>query len=226
MTALRKLAAIGKVQAATQWIGEFLDSTARPLVVMSWHNEVHQAIAAAVDEMNALVGTNDQVVYRKIRYGFVTGEQSFAQRQKTIDQFQAGELDLCIYGIPLATGTTLTRAQDVVFVERAWRPADLVQAEDRIHRIGQKNDCLVTYLDAVGTIDASIAALLADKVATAAGVIDGEDLSDADAASRVLGDLFKADDSAKPTKRTSRTKTTKNPARETIAYNWDEPLLP
>lgn len=225
MTTLRKLAAVGKVPAAAEWIGEFCESTGRSLVVASWHNEVHHGLAAAIDEMNALVGTDDQIVSRRLRYEFVTGEQTVAQRQATIDRFQAGEVDVCLYGIPLGVGTTLTRAQDMLFVERAWRPADLVQMEDRIHRIGQKNACVITYLDGAGTIDSAIAALLADKVATSAGVIDGEDLDEQQSLARVMGELFRLG-TPPAAKRTSRPRKNTGAAEPSVpAYNWYEPLL-
>jgi len=76
------------------------------------------------------------------------------------------------------------------FIERAWRPFDLVQAEDRLHRIGQVNKVIINYFDAAGTVDVKIAKLLANKLATAAQVIDGENLSETEAQERVLGEMF------------------------------------
>lgn len=47
----------------------------------------------------------------------------------------------------LSTGVTLTEANTVVFINQPWRHVDKIQAEDRIHRIGQDTEVQIfTFL--------------------------------------------------------------------------------
>lgn len=192
---LRSLAAAGKADAAVSHIVDHLESTGRPLVVMGVHREAFELIRGGLDKVNQKVAQaqakgKQPPISRPIRHGMVVGGQSPAARQETIDAFQnEGTLDVILYSIPIATGTTLTRASDMVFIERMFRPSDQLQAEDRIHRIGQEQKVSITYLDAEGTIDMKLAQLLMEKAETAAAVIDGHDLSAEESAELVLGEM-------------------------------------
>jgi SWI/SNF-related matrix-associated actin-dependent regulator 1 of chromatin subfamily A len=195
LTKLRSISAEGKAEAATEMILNFFESTQRPLVVMGVHKGAFQLVKDGFDVANAKYQEAKEKgqmppICRPVRYGEVVGGQSAKKRQAAIDAFQEeGTLDVLLYSIPIATGTTLTRSQDMYFLERMWRPADQVQAEDREHRIGQTNTVNITYLDAEGTIDGKMGMLLMDKSVTAAGVIDGVDLSTEMAAMLVFGEM-------------------------------------
>ena len=60
-------------------------------------------------------------------------------------------------------GLTLTEAHHAVFYENGFKYAERVQAEDRIHRIGQGDTCTYVDIVAVKTIDTRIQKALSDK---------------------------------------------------------------
>ena len=94
----------------------------------------------------------------------IIGGQSDNFRQDQIDKFQKGESKLMIAGIRAGNvGINLTRAKYVIFAELDWSPAIHRQAEDRLHRIGQKNTVFAYYLIGNGTLDDHVANILVDK---------------------------------------------------------------
>ena len=61
-------------------------------------------------------------------------------------------------------GITLAAAHTVVFAELYWTPGICLQAEDRAHRIGQKNCVNVQYLVGRGTLDEMLWRMIVRKV--------------------------------------------------------------
>ncbi len=90
----------------------------------------------------------------KIKFEYITGDQSDFERTESVGKFQAGQLQvlLCTLGAG-SEGITLTRANRMLFLQRSWRHIDNMQAEARIHRIGQERE--VQYIIAK-TLDAPI----------------------------------------------------------------------
>jgi len=200
LTAMRRISANGKVEAAIERIVNHLDSTGfRPLIVMAVHADALASLAQGLDAINAqfdvdVAAGQMPTPSRKIRWDACIGSTGLAKRVKVCDRFQkVGDIDVLLFSIPLATGLTLTRSQDMIFLERLWRPSDQVQAEDRIHRIGQEGAVQITYLDGIGTIDQKLGLLLMDKTDTAASVIDGENLDHGQAFFRVFGNMIGKD---------------------------------
>jgi SWI/SNF-related matrix-associated actin-dependent regulator of chromatin subfamily A-like protein 1 len=160
---LKRLAARGKLAAAAAWIHDFLASD-EPLVVFSHHAEVQDALLVRFPDAGHLLGRDSQ-----------------AARDATVRAFQDGT------GHPLLVcstlvggqGITLTRASNVAFVELEWTPSLHDQAEDRCHRIGQRDAVTAWYLLAAKTIDERIAELLHRKRGVVGAVTDGRRL-DAD----------------------------------------------
>jgi len=87
-------------------------------------------------------------------YGLLTGDIEERARYNYINRFQAGKLK-CIAGTVQAggVGITLTRSSHIVFIDRSWKQAINRQAEDRLHRVGQKNAVQVTDIMARNTVD-------------------------------------------------------------------------
>lgn len=133
---LRSLASKGKVRQATDFIRNFL-ANGKPLIVFCSLKEIVKALQKQFPDA--------------VR---VTGEDSLAEKQASVDAFQSGEAQLIICSIKAAgVGLTLTASSNVAFVEFPWTYADCCQCEDRAHRIGQKNNVNCYYLIGRGTID-------------------------------------------------------------------------
>jgi SWI/SNF-related matrix-associated actin-dependent regulator 1 of chromatin subfamily A len=158
---LQRLAARGKLHAALTWIHDFLAS-GEPLVVFARHVEVQEAVLERFPDALHLLGRD-----------------SIEAREATVRTFQedadAPQLIVCATRVA-AQGITLTRASNVAFLEREWTPAMHDQAEDRCHRIGQHDAVTAWYLLAAGTIDETMARLIARKRGLVAAVTDGKRL--------------------------------------------------
>eukprot|EP00930_Biecheleria_cincta_P023313 TRINITY_DN16867_c0_g2_i2.p1 TRINITY_DN16867_c0_g2~~TRINITY_DN16867_c0_g2_i2.p1 ORF type:complete len:926 (-),score=144.06 TRINITY_DN16867_c0_g2_i2:153-2930(-) len=111
----------------------------------------------------------------KVQYIRIDGGVNSHERTRRVAEFQSNEkVQIAILAIQAAgVGLTLTAASTVVFAELHWTPGVLVQAEDRVHRIGQKSSVNIHYLVATGTIDDIIWSSVANKVEIVSAFCDG-----------------------------------------------------
>jgi SWI/SNF-related matrix-associated actin-dependent regulator of chromatin subfamily A-like protein 1 len=154
---LQRLAARGKLHAALAWIHDFLASS-EPLVVFARHIDVQQAVLERFPHALHLLGRD-----------------AIADRDASVRAFQepgGPQLIVCATRVA-AQGITLTRASNVAFLELEWTPAMHDQAEDRCHRIGQRDAVTAWYLLAADTIDETMARLIERKRGLVAAVTDG-----------------------------------------------------
>jgi SWI/SNF-related matrix-associated actin-dependent regulator of chromatin subfamily A-like protein 1 len=118
------------------------------------------------------------VLERFPRAAHLLGADSTARREEAIRAFQeedGPQLVVCATRVA-AQGITLTRASNVCFLELEWTPAMHDQAEDRCHRIGQRDAVTAWYLLAAGTIDETMAELIQRKRAIVSAVTEGRRL--------------------------------------------------
>ncbi len=158
--ALKQLAVKGKMTSLKLWIKDFLE-TKEKLVVFAHHRNVVQELA------------------KEFKAPTIMGGDDLNARQDVIDKFQTGSCQLIIASMQAAgVGITLTAASNVAFVELGWTPAEMQQAEDRLHRIGQSEAVMVYLLLAAGTIEEEIARLLDKKRAVIDATTDGTEMGE------------------------------------------------
>lgn len=94
------------------------------------------------------------------------GSMSTKEKQKSVDKFQEKDSKTSVFigNIQSAgVGITLTEATVAVFNSYSWVVGDNLQAEDRLFRIGQKNDVNIYYQLFEDTISTRIWKTLKDK---------------------------------------------------------------
>ena len=132
-----------------EYIKELMDIDEK-IVVFVHHIAVHEILIRGLSEFYPL-----QII----------GGQKDTQRQHAIDKFQNDKnYKLIICGIRAGNvGINLTAASYVIFGELDWSPSVHKQAEDRLHRIGQKKPVFAHYLIGNNTMDETISGKLTDK---------------------------------------------------------------
>ena len=156
---LLRLCAQLKLQHTAQWIEEFFSlNPGKKLVALTMHTFVIDAL-------------RDRFPKSVILDGRVTGRK----RHETVRRFQSDPRTNLLLGNWKAAGIgiTLHAAHNTAALDLPWTPGDLVQGEDRIHRIGQKKHCVIHYLVALDTIEAKLIKILRRKAEVLDAVLDG-----------------------------------------------------
>ena len=158
MSVLRRLAAKAKMEAAYELIEQHLEA-GNKVVVAAHHRDIVDALAEKFGGLK------------------IQGGMDIEDVEAGKSRFQNEPVDtapVMVLSIQAAkTGHTLTAAQDVVFMELPWTPADLDQTYSRCHRLGQKGSVTVTYLLCGGTIDEVMYNLIEKKRGVVDAATDG-----------------------------------------------------
>ncbi len=134
---LKKLSAIGKIHAVVEAIKE-LHSIGEKAVVFAWHKDTLKLLKIHFPHMQIINGD-------------VKSEDATAY----VKEFQTNSECNIIGGSykSMGVGHTMTAASNWFCLEHPWTDAILIQAEDRLHRHGQKNTVYCHHFLGKDTID-------------------------------------------------------------------------
>jgi len=159
MQELSKLSCRAKWENVINWIKDTMESVDK-IIIFAIHREVVDALY------------KDLAKYNPLKFD---GRDVKEERQARVVQFQSDPSKRIIITTMRTGGVghTLTAAQTVVAVEVPQTPGEMVQAEDRAHRIGQRGCVTAYYLLSKGTVEERLAKMLDKKSKVLAGVLDG-----------------------------------------------------
>lgn len=142
-----------KIPCVIEYILDLLESGREKFLVFAHHKVLLDAIAKELERKN-------------VQHIRIDGSTPSADREDLCQQFQLSKgHTVAVLSITAANmGLTFSSADLVVFAELFWNPGVLIQAEDRVHRIGQTNSVGIHYLVAKGTADDYLWPLIQEKI--------------------------------------------------------------
>lgn len=156
----RRILSGSKVKSAIEFADGLLNED-KSVVIVSNFNET-------LDSIKEKYGDNACVI---------RGGMTDNAKQKAIEDFQSGKCKVCALNIIAGgVGITLTKAHDMIVCDYDWTPANMIQVEDRICRVGQTEHCNIHYLygdDCL--IDEIFVDMITNKNANIDKVVDNAD---------------------------------------------------
>lgn len=177
LAVLRRIAARAKMDAVTEWV-ESRIAGGQKVVIAAHHREI-------VDELTNKFGG------LKIQGGMDVSDVE--ENKRLFQEGDVTEAPCIVLSIQAAkTGHTLTAAQEVLFVELPWTPADVDQTYSRCHRLGQKGSVTATYMITEGTVDEEIYELIQAKRSIIDAATEGTELEEEASGSQIVMRLLEA----------------------------------
>lgn len=146
-------AATDKESGKLNALAEILADRSEPTLVVAYFRNT----AMAIERLALKMGK---------RVAMIGAQTSRTERERIVAAFQDGQIDVLVGSIlVVAEGITLTRADQIILVERSWRPDVNDQVVRRLHRLGQTRPVNVVQMLTPDTVDAGQWQVLADKTA-------------------------------------------------------------
>ncbi|XP_030181195.1 SWI/SNF-related matrix-associated actin-dependent regulator of chromatin subfamily A-like protein 1 isoform X1 [Lynx canadensis] len=142
-----------KIPCVIEYVLDLLESGKEKFLVFAHHKVVLDALTKELER-------------KHVQHIRIDGSTSSADRDDLCRQFQLFESHaVAVLSITAASmGLTFSSADLVVFAELFWNPGVLLQAEDRVHRIGQSSSVSIHYLVAKGTADDYLWPMIQEKI--------------------------------------------------------------
>ncbi|KAL5182718.1 SWI/SNF-related matrix-associated actin-dependent regulator of chromatin subfamily A-like protein 1 [Glycine soja] len=152
-----------KIPSVLDYIGTVIEAGCKFLIFAH-----HQPMIDSIHEF---------LLKKKVGCIRIDGGTPAASRQQLVTDFQEKDaIKAAVLSIKAGgVGLTLTAASTVIFAELSWTPGDLIQAEDRAHRIGQVSSVNIYYLLANDTVDDIIWDVVQSKLENLGQMLDGHE---------------------------------------------------
>ena len=139
-----------KLPHVLSFLKETLLEEVEKVVVFAYHKEI-------IDKLYDALKTFTPVK--------LYGGMSDRQKNESVLRFQADPAVRVFIGQITAAGTglTLTAANTVLFAELDWVPGNVTQAEDRCHRMGQRDTVRVLHVVLRNSVDGMMVRALVEK---------------------------------------------------------------
>lgn len=131
--------------------------------------EQGEKIVIFSDHVQSAISIHHDLLARGLHGGLVTGSTPMAERSRTINEYTRHKNFNYIAATigSLSVGANLQAGNYMIFNDYPWVPADLAQAEKRIHRIGQDRTCFYYYIFA-----SEVDELIYDKIVSKLEIVN------------------------------------------------------
>lgn len=153
---LKKISAQGKIEQFKELVTKILGNSQK-VIVFCWHLDIVDMLC---EQYSHAVSIDGRVCDEKIQLN-----------KRRFEQDNDCNMIVGTYR-KMGKGHTMTAARNVILLEPGWNPMHHDQAEDRSHRVGQKNNVNCYHLIGIDTIDTHIYNIINRKRALINGATD------------------------------------------------------
>jgi SWI/SNF-related matrix-associated actin-dependent regulator 1 of chromatin subfamily A len=171
---LSKAVIVGKMDVAIKWVENFLEEK-KQIVIFTKH-------ILPLTMLQEHFKNDIRLIY---------GAVKLDDRNIYVNMFQKGKLKIIAGNSAMAEGLTMTSASDMLFIEFAYSPMKQAQREDRIHRMGQKENVMIYKMIAKDTVDEAVISMQKDKNKVIQKTLVGESVKSVDDDAFMINEILK-----------------------------------